>query len=463
MRPFKSFNIIIVLSLLLTTIFTSCEKYADKLSAVKNPTNGVVFLDGFTPGMNYAAFANSVPAAFQVDNQVTYNQSTLSMRVDVPAINDPKGTYAGGTYFLNAGRDLSGYNVLTFWAKATKTATINEIGFGNDLAQNTFQATLTNISVNTSWKKYYIPIPDASKLTNERGMFYFAEGHENGEGYSFWIDEVKFEKIGNISQGESMILNGRNASMTSFKDVETPITDLFTSFSLPDGTVASIAAPASYFTFESSNPAIATVSSKGIVKSIKAGFSVITAKLANKTSKGSMVLNVKGFQNAPTPSFPSNSVTSIFSDNYTNIVVDFFNGYWQPFQRTLSADFKVGTDNILNYTNFNFVGISFANPTIDASAKNFLSMDVFVPGTLTPGVKFKVTLRDFGANGVDGGGDDTDKVVTFTNSDLAADQWKTLKIPIDMAKKNKLGLIILSDSDLGNLSNFYLDNIYLHN
>jgi hypothetical protein len=91
-------------------------------------------------------------------------------------------------------------------------------------------------------------------------------------------------------------------------------------------------------------------------------------------------------------------------------------------------------------------------------------MDIFVPdASLNPGIQFKITVRDFGSNGTDGGGDDTDKVVTFTNSSLAAGGWKTLKIPLDMPKKSKLGLIILSDSDLGNFKNFYLDNIFFHN
>jgi hypothetical protein len=39
--------------------------------------------------------------------------------------------------------------------------------------------------------KVIIPIPDASKLTLEKGMFWYAEGPENGNGYTFWIDELK--------------------------------------------------------------------------------------------------------------------------------------------------------------------------------------------------------------------------------------------------------------------------------
>jgi hypothetical protein len=34
-------------------------------------------------------------------------------------------------------------------------------------------------------KKYIIPIPDASKLRAERGLFWYAEGAENGKGTPF--------------------------------------------------------------------------------------------------------------------------------------------------------------------------------------------------------------------------------------------------------------------------------------
>jgi len=37
-----------------------------------------------------------------------------------------------------------------------------------------------------------IPIPDASKLTAEKGLFWYSTGPENNRGYTFWIDEVRF-------------------------------------------------------------------------------------------------------------------------------------------------------------------------------------------------------------------------------------------------------------------------------
>lgn len=443
---------------------SSCEKYSEDLGTLKNSTFGDVFIDGFTSGLVYSAFGNSVASAFQVDNSVTYNKSSSSMRVDVPRVNDPRGSFAGGSYYLTGGRNLSGYNVLTFWAKATKNATLNEVGFGNDFDKNVYMTALYNLPLTTEWQKYYIPIPDPSKLTNEKGMFYFSEGPENGESYSLWIDEVKFEKLGTVLQGESMIYDGKNLTSTAFKGSSSNVTNAFTSFNLPDGTTIQVPTPASYFNFESSNPTVASVSSVGIINALQPGYSVITASIGGKKSIGSMVINVEGFVNAPTPTIPSSSVVSLFSDNYTNVKVDYYNGYWAPYQKTTSSDFKVGTDNILNYLNFNFFGISFSNPIVNATSLSTLSMDIFVPGTtLNSGIQLKITVRDFGADGKDGGNDDTDKVMIFSNADLVAGQWKTLKIPLTMANKSKLGMIIFSDSDLGNLKNFYLDNIYFHN
>lgn len=146
----------------LSILLFSCERDLDDLSPVTFPANPEVFIDGFSGGLNYAAFGGSVPTAFDVDTRETYNNSAASMRIDVPDAGDPRGAYAGGSYFTESGRDLSGFNALTFWAKATQSATIDVLGFGNDLGENKFQVSISNVGVNTSWTKYIIPIPDPS-------------------------------------------------------------------------------------------------------------------------------------------------------------------------------------------------------------------------------------------------------------------------------------------------------------
>ncbi len=172
------------------------------------PKNPEVFIDGFSAGLNYSAFGGSVPTAFDVDNDVTYNSSKASMRFDVPNAGDPEGAYAGGVFSTQVGRDLSGYNALTFWAKATQSATLDLVGLGNDLGTSKYQVTISGLSVSTSWEKYIIPIPDPSKLTAEKGMFFYSTGPVDGKGYTFWIDELKFENLGTIAHQKPMILDG---------------------------------------------------------------------------------------------------------------------------------------------------------------------------------------------------------------------------------------------------------------
>ena len=193
-----------------------------------------VFIDGFSAGLAYAAFGGSKVTAFQVDNQVAY-LGTASMRFEVPDFEDPQGAYAGGAYVDNFGRDLSGYDALTFWAKASKAATIDLVGFGNDLGESNYQVILPNVSVNTNWKKYIIPIPNAAKLTEERGMFFYSEGPEEEKGYTFWIDELKFEKLGTLAHPKPIILDGQDQQTGAETGDSLIIGGTSVSFNLPTG------------------------------------------------------------------------------------------------------------------------------------------------------------------------------------------------------------------------------------
>lgn len=451
--------------LLFALIFWGCENDMNDLQEAEYSKNPEVFIDTFSGGLNYAAFSNSVTNAFQVDNDVTYNNSSASMRIDVPNVNDPAGSYAGGAFFTTVGRDLSGYNVLTFWAKSSVAATLDVAGFGLDLGANKFQASVSGLSLTTTWRKYYIPIPDASKLRIEKGMFYYSEGPENGNGYSFWIDEVKFENLGTIAHGQASIYDGLNKVITSFNGVSTPIDGITTTFSLPNAVNQNVTMSPAYLVFSSSNTAVATVNDAGVVTTVSGGSAVITATLAGQQANGSLTVNSSGvFTAAPTPTEASNTVISIFSNQYNNVPVDYYNGYWQPFQTTQSADFVVNGDNVLNYTNFNFVGIQFSAPTIDATLMSHLHVDLFVPGTLAAGANFKIRLVDFGADGVFGGTDDTGHTLTYIAPTLVAQNWVSLDIPFTsftgLASRAHLAQVIFEGT---NISNFYADNIYLFN
>ncbi|WP_411279674.1 hypothetical protein [Gemmatimonas sp.] len=121
-------------------------------------------------------------------------EGTATLKVIVPNPGDASGGYAGGAFVAQVPRDLSSYNAVTFWAKASINAKLDVVGLGNDnTGTSTRSAQRSAIDVTPTWTKYTLPIPLASKLTAERGLFYFAEGPENGVGYTLWFDDIKFE------------------------------------------------------------------------------------------------------------------------------------------------------------------------------------------------------------------------------------------------------------------------------
>ena len=450
---------------MIVLIFLGCENDPKDFQEATYSTNGEVFIDGFSPGLNYAAFSNTVITAFQADSEVTYNNSSASIRIDVPNVNDPDGAYAGGAFFTSVGRDLSGYDALTFWARSTKAASLDVIGFGIDLGLNKYETSISGASLTTTWKKYIIPIPDASKLKIEKGMLYFSEGPENGQGYTFWLDEVKFEKLGTIAHGQASILNGVNKIETSFNGVQSNVTGLISTFNLPNGIDQAVSISPSYLEFTSSNTAVATVNEAGVINTIGVGSTVITATLGGQPALGSLTINSLGtFTKAPIPTRNASTVISVFSETYPNVPVDYYNGYYAPYQTTQSADFTVNGDNVLNYTNFNFVGIQFSTPTINATTMSHLHVDLYFSNAIPAGATFKFEVNDWGVDAAFGGGNDTTGSRTYTTPTLVSQNWVSLDIPFSslagLSSRAHLGQIIFSGT---NITNFYADNIYFYN
>jgi hypothetical protein len=467
MKTKKYIHSKITILLGLTLILVSgCERELSEDAVLATFTNNPdVFIDGFSTGLEYYPYADSKQTAFSVDIQEKYKGSS-SMRFDVPNVGDSAGAYAGAIFRDdNGGRNLTEYDALTFWAKSTKAATINDIGFGQDFGENKFEVSKQGLQLTTNWVKYIIPIPDAAKLLQEQGMLWYAEGPENGDGYSFWLDEVKFEKLGTIGNMQASILLEQDKTITSFNGVKTSIDGISATFNLTSGINEVLSISPSYLDFTSSDTNVATVDEFGVVTTLASGSSVITASFNGNTVTGSLTINSLGsFTNAPTPTQDASNVISVFSDAYTNATVNYYNGYWAPWQTTLSDDFSVDGDNILHYTIFNFVGIEFSSPTIDASSMTHFHMDAYIPGAISGGRELRVIIVDFGADGAFGGGDDSRHSTTFRAPVLVSQDWISIDLPFtsltSLAGQSNLGQIILEGGDG---SNIYIDNIYFYN
>ncbi len=458
--------------ILVSLLVVSCEReLSDEVEFAKFPNTSEVFTDDPVGlGSNfYFPYGGSKPTAWSVDNEVSY-EGSASMRFDVPNANDPEGNFAGAIFRIDgegSGRDLSGFNVLTFWAKATQAVTISEFGFGEDFGENRYVTSISNVDLTTNWVKYYIPIPDPTNLVQERGLFRYsagASGNQGGEsGYTFWIDELRFENIGTIGQAQPIILNGEDVVVPSFvgTTISLPERGLKETFNLPNGRNQIVIPAPSYFQFNSSDPSVAVVDELGIITVLDSGTSTITASIAGVQALGSITIESLGnFTEAPMPTRDAANVISIFSDAYTNVPTDFFNGFFEPFQTTLGGapPLNLAGGQVINYTQLNFVGIgTYLNaPSLNLEQMTHLHVDINVQEPIESGDFIRLQLiNNVGGNEISGS-------VTIDGSQLSTNNWVSFDVPLSnfsgLSARNNIGLLFfISDATI---SDIFVDNIY---
>jgi len=450
--------------LILVFALSGCTRDLTGLMPAPFPSEPEVFLDAFGPGINYQAFANSYYEAIAIDHDVVY-EGESSMSFEVPAQDDPRGWFAGGALVNPIGRDLSEYDALTFWVKASMPADLGTVGFGNDNTGNSkYTVEISNIRINTLWKKIIIPIPLASKLTKEGGMFHMAAAHADGDGYKIWFDDIQFEHLGTIAQPRASIPS---------RTITGEIGDSLTSFSGSSVTMnvagedVTVSMKSNYLTFESSNDTIVSVDEEGIVRLIGAGTASLSAKLGTVDASGTITIissppPPKPTVSAPTPTQDAVDVVSIFSDVYTNVSVDSWSADWDAANL---ADFMIGSDNLKKYYNLQYAGIEFTTTPVDASAMTHFHLDMWTPSSISYNSLFKLKLIDFGADGAYGGGDDSEHELTFgyaTTPAIVSEAWVSFDIPLtsftNLTGTGNVAQLIIS----GSPNIVYVDNIYFH-
>ena len=278
-----------------------------------------VFTDAYASGVTFAPFGGSVNAV-TVDSTV-FHSGTASLKVVVPG-----GTaYTGGALVPATPQNLSAFNAVTFWAKASVgPVTLNVAGLGNNpYTSTTHSAESTGLPLTTSWAKYTIPIPVSAKATAMDGLFHFAEGPEDGA-YTIWLDDIQYETLtGNATP----TITGVTVTWTPI-----PIVAGSTSQLNPGSNTIAYSYPVlpnngnlynvgwGYFTLASSNPSVAAVSATGLVTALAAGTTNITGALGALTASGQAVITVSAATlPGPTalPSLPAppsgSSVISLYS------------------------------------------------------------------------------------------------------------------------------------------------------
>ena len=418
-----------------------------------------VFIDEYGPGVTYEAFAGSFLSAVQIELDSVY-AGTQGLVITIPSDG-----YSGGAFTDSAEIDLSPYNALTFWAKASMTATLNVAGLGNDnTGTSKYMAEVSNLPLTTDWQQFVLPFPLPEKLVAERGLLYFAEGPESGMGYQIWIDEIIVDSLPGLP-APTAALNSQTITVDSGAVVN--VGNHLVTFSGvgPGGADVVYSTMPGYFTFVSSDPSIVSVSPEGVITAEGPGTATLTAELGTVAATGSITVNVNPAEPvptepAPTPTRNPDSVISLYSDAYTDVSVDTWSTVWDNAD---VEDVLIGTDNAKKYTNLVFAGIEFTSTMVDASSMTHLRFDYWSPDATDGGQVFKVKLVDFGADGAFGGGDDVEHEISLDATStpaLASGTWVSYDVPLSdfagLTTTGHLAQLIIS----GDPNTVFLDNIY---
>ncbi|WP_045469602.1 hypothetical protein [Winogradskyella sp. PG-2] len=453
--------------IVLLVIVLSCEReLSDDIEIATFPSNGDIYTDA-PLGLTDEFFISFDPASgantegFGTDDNEAY-EGTSSIRIDVPTPSDLNGGYIGGIFKdRGEGRDLTNYDALTFWVKGSTTATIGTVGFGTDFENGVYAVSLENVPLSTDWRKIIIPIPDPSKLVQEKGMFLFSAGTQstNGVGFTFWMDEMRFEKLGTLGQPRPAILGGQDQVAQANVDTSVPIIGLSQTFNLANGQDVTVSATPSYFDFETSNPFVASVDESGIVTVDGPGVdgdntAVITATLGGIEASGSLTIQASNID-----------VISIFSDVFANVPVDNYNGFYEPFQTTLGGAIDENGNNIIDYTLLNFVAIEFYGrdgsdiEPVDATNMTHLHIEFRVNENVdtTDYINMELHNNFTLPNGTLGS-------YQISGNDLISNGWAEFDIPLSsfagLTDRDALGMMLfVTDTTISNLS---IDNIYFY-
>lgn len=331
----------------------------------------VVFGDDYPADVSFVPFGGSVND-LMIDN-TQFHSGTASLKINVTT------GYTGGAMVASAPKNLSSYNALTFWAKESKPYLLDGVGLGNNATTTTYALERNGVALTPGWVKYYIPIPAGGKLTAETGLFHFAEG--SGEGaYTLWIDDIQYE---NVTAGIIGTPTASFGTETQTKEVGSTFNPKGTTSIYPvNGVNQQMQTAKAYFTWTSSNTAVATIDALGIGTAVAVGTTNITGKLGAVNADGVLsvtVLPVSSGPSSPAPVPPARNasdVISLFSGAYTNLAgTDWFPNWGQT---TVVTDVAITGNATKKYTSFNYQGVQFA-AAVNASGMSKLHLDIWTP------------------------------------------------------------------------------------
>lgn len=456
----------------ITATHTASGKTAQVTVTVSAGANsGYVFFNDYVPGVAFVPFGGSTNA-LSVDTTTT-NNGRASLKIIVPGSN-----YTGGALVNGVAQNLTAFNAVTFWAKASAANNLNVIGIGNDAVGGaTYSAEINATPLTTTWTKYTIPLPDPSRPTAVTGMFHFAEG---GKGYTIWLNDIQYVNLGAGSVVPTVAaVTAGWAPQTLAPGATSTIGNSTVPFSAPAiaGNVETNVGPG-WLTLASSNTSIATVNALGVVTGVAVGNANITGKLIGTSVPGQEAVTVA------VPQLPANSpptpavvgAVAVYSPHYSaTSVLDYNAGFCGAIPNPPTYAIS-GGDTVLTYplTHTVVCGAWAAADVgggsgshVNATGKTILHVDVWTPN---PPPVLDIQIVDFTGSTVA-----SDFYVTYGTGLAAgctASNWCSLEIPLNTGTvpaltPSSIGqvLIVGQDTPGGGFtgpSTVFIDNFYFH-
>jgi len=157
---------------------------------------------------------------------------------------------------------------------------------------------------------------------------------------------------------------------------------------------------------------------------------------------------------APAPTAAAADVISLFSNAYTDVVVDTWRTDWSD---AAFEDVMIAGDDVKKYSALNFVGIETVSSQIDATTMTHFHTDIWTADA----TEFRIKLVDFGPNGVFDGGDDVEHEIAISNPNPG--EWVSLDIPLSdftgLTNTANIAQLIYSGDPSGGIT-VYVDNVY---
>jgi len=269
------------------------------------PGGKVFFAGAYDSGVAFMPFGGSTNDV-TVDAATTLNATGHgSLKVVFPGAG-----YTGGAFVDNsAPRNLTAFDAVTFWAKASAPLTFEKVGLGNNggFSGNTgFDVEENALALTTAWQKFSVPIPLASKLTANDGLFHFADGtnHSGGSPVTVWLADIQYEALGSgVLSAPSPAWLNTAITVANAATYQIKASDLKIDYTVNAVPLTLSVPNPNYFTFTSDN-AVATITAGSLITGVNSGASAVanvTATLGTVASANKLAVTVtNGVLNAPT-------------------------------------------------------------------------------------------------------------------------------------------------------------------